>query len=293
MSIVFACGMPRLPQLITGLEINTNEFALTSIEAGHTVVVVAKLSVRDAFRLRRTLSIALRGRSAAGDESLAYPPPDIPPIFRAERYATETVRREVVFVNPIPLKGLDIALAVAARCPDIPFRFVKAWSLVRWNQAGLRSRLRTMPNVTLNESTAEMRPVHGRARIVLMPSQCDETWGRVASEAHLSGLPVVAKDRGGWPESVALAGSSSGATSLRTRGSPPCGGCETIRLPLTPCRRRHSHIRGARRSIPSGRRMPSSITLILLQGGRGPRRSAEPRGEVCVPSRPLSLVPGE
>ena len=39
-----------------------------------------------------------------------------------------------------------------------------------------------------------------------MPTRIDETWGRVVTEAQFSGIPVLASDRGGLPESVGKGG---------------------------------------------------------------------------------------
>jgi len=39
-----------------------------------------------------------------------------------------------------------------------------------------------------------------------MPSQWEEAWGRVATEAQLSGIPVLASRIGGLPESVGPGG---------------------------------------------------------------------------------------
>jgi glycosyltransferase involved in cell wall biosynthesis len=39
-----------------------------------------------------------------------------------------------------------------------------------------------------------------------MPSLWEEAWGRVASEAHYSGIPVVASNKGGLTESVGPGG---------------------------------------------------------------------------------------
>ena len=51
-----------------------------------------------------------------------------------------------------------------------------------------------------------MRKVYGECRILLAPSLWEEAYGRVATEAQLSGIPVVASDRGGLPEAVGPGG---------------------------------------------------------------------------------------
>jgi glycosyltransferase involved in cell wall biosynthesis len=52
----------------------------------------------------------------------------------------------------------------------------------------------------------KMREIYGQAKIILAPSRLDEAWGRIASEAHYSGIPVVASNRGGLPEAVGPGG---------------------------------------------------------------------------------------
>ena len=47
-----------------------------------------------------------------------------------------------------------------------------------------------------------MKTVYGRTKILLAPSKWEEAWGRVASEAHCSGIPVVGSRRGGLPEAI-------------------------------------------------------------------------------------------
>src|SRR5262245_4079154 len=51
-------------------------------------------------------------------------PTVIPPLIDPERYRTKPTHEVVTFVNPLPVKGLEIALHLAARRPDIPFEFV-------------------------------------------------------------------------------------------------------------------------------------------------------------------------
>lgn len=130
----------------------------------------------------------------------------VPPIIRADRYRTPSSGRAVTFVNPVPEKGVDLVFALAARCPEIPFVLVKAWPLTVRDLLKLKARISGMPNVSLRERVSDMRTVYRETRILLMPSRCDETWGRCASEAQVSGIPVIATDRGGLPEAVGPGG---------------------------------------------------------------------------------------
>lgn len=127
------------------------------------------------------------------------------PLMRPHRYQTETDRSAVVFVNPQPHKGRDTVVAVARARPDIPFVFV---SNEREAALALGKQLRDqgLRNVEVIGPLADMRQAYRRARIVIAPSQWLETWGRIATEAHFSGIPVLASDRGGLPEAVGPGG---------------------------------------------------------------------------------------
>lgn len=131
----------------------------------------------------------------------------IPPVFHPERYRSQGERKFVTFVNPVPEKGVELAIAVAALCPEIPFRFVKGWPLSLRAKASLRFRLALLPNVTLCEWKVDMVSVYAATRVLMAPSQWQaETWGRVASEAQFSGIPVLGSDRGGLPEAIGAGG---------------------------------------------------------------------------------------
>lgn len=144
--------------------------------------------------------------------------PVIPPVFRPERYQVESRNRYVTFINPVPEKGSDLALEIAGLCPEIPFCFVKGWPLSPRASVRLSAEARRLPNVTLRARTADMREVYGDARILLVPSQWEaETWGRVVSEGHFSGIPSIASDRGGLPEAVGDGGVIIGANEPAAR----------------------------------------------------------------------------
>ncbi|MGU3390547.1 glycosyltransferase [Sphingomonas sp. M1A8_2b] len=130
----------------------------------------------------------------------------IPPLIDSDRYRTQTTREFVTFINPDPKKGLAKALEIAAACPTIPFLFVESWTLSGERLTEMTRVLKDLPNVTFQRRVDDMRTVFSRTRILLAPSQWEEAWGRVASEAHCSGIPVLGSNRGGLPEAIGPGG---------------------------------------------------------------------------------------
>lgn len=130
----------------------------------------------------------------------------VPPLFDPSRYRTErTEGGRVTFINPHPLKGSALAFAIAERCPQIPFQFVESWPLDETARAEIEARTRGT-NVTFLRRTSDMKTIYAQTRILLAPSRWEEAWGRVATEAQFSGIPVVASDIGGLPEAVGPGG---------------------------------------------------------------------------------------
>ena len=138
-------------------------------------------------------------------EKYAFRPAVLPPLVHKERCATQTTRKKVVFVNPRSVKGGDIAISIAANCPDIPFLFFQAWTEDDEVRA-LKSRAKSLSNIEWRPSVMDAKELYKEAHTVLIPSQADETWGRIATEAHFSGIPVIASKRGGLIESVGPGG---------------------------------------------------------------------------------------
>ncbi len=130
----------------------------------------------------------------------------LPPLVIQDRYRTAVRPQHVLFVGTQHAKGIDIALALAERRPDIPFRFIETWSIEPAATDGYRARAACLKNVAWRQPASDMRRVYATCRLVLMPSRWEETWGRMATEAHVSGIPVLASDRGGLPESVGSGG---------------------------------------------------------------------------------------
>ncbi|NNL74322.1 MAG: glycosyltransferase [Silicimonas sp.] len=132
----------------------------------------------------------------------------IPPTVEPARFQTETSGEFVTFIGPVAEKGLAKALEIARRCPDIPFLFCESWALDPAALDALSAAIRPMPNIKFERRCADIRGVFSRTRILLAPSMWDEAWGRVASEAHCSGIPVLGSNRGGLPEAIGPGGAT-------------------------------------------------------------------------------------
>ena len=135
----------------------------------------------------------------------------IPPIVRRAAYATQPERTHAVFVNPKPEKGVAIVLALARRLPHRKFLVVECWPLGRLERLRLMIAAAGLRNVTWRRAGLDMREVYRHARAVLVPSRWSEAWGRIVTEAQISGIPVIATDIGGLPESVGSGGILIGA----------------------------------------------------------------------------------
>jgi glycosyltransferase involved in cell wall biosynthesis len=117
--------------------------------------------------------------------------------------------RFVTFVNPQPAKGVfifaRIVLELSKRRPDIPFLVVEGRAGIDWlGRTGLD--LSGVTTVHRMANTPDPRAFYRVSRLVLMPSLWRESFGRVAAEALMNGIPVLASRRGALPETLAEAG---------------------------------------------------------------------------------------
>jgi glycosyltransferase involved in cell wall biosynthesis len=138
---------------------------------------------------------------AAAAAKLGYDAVVVPSIIDCATCSVESTRERVLFVNPVPMYGLDIALEMARSRPEIPFAFVESWPLSDGDLHALEQQLAELPNVELRRFVDSPRALYRDARILLVPYRYPGR-SRVVSEAHCSSIPVLASNLYGISEAV-------------------------------------------------------------------------------------------
>ena len=93
----------------------------------------------------------------------------VPSVIEPDLYRTDPTGEVVLFINPVPSKGVETAFAIAEQRHDIPFEFRYSWH-VREPVAGeLAARAAGLGNVTMLEATGDPVDCYQRARVLLVP----------------------------------------------------------------------------------------------------------------------------
>jgi len=122
--------------------------------------------------------------------------------------AIEPEPRYVTFVNPQVLKGAAVVARIAKelgrRRPEIPFLIVEGRAGAD-DLGKLELDLSDLQNLNRMANTPDPRDFYRVSRIMLVPSLIENA-ALVAQEALANGIPVLASDRGGLPETLGDAG---------------------------------------------------------------------------------------
>jgi glycosyltransferase involved in cell wall biosynthesis len=198
--IVVQSGTTLLPMVISALETSKpTAVYLHNVEThqlGGTLVPDPAI-----LYLSNSEFTAQRWHALCGINSVV-----VPPLVLPERYFVTTRGNHVLFVNPTPIKGVEIMFALAAACPDIPFLVSESWGLDPQWRAYCLQRADALPNVEWSAPTRDMRATYARSRTLLVPSLWEEAYGRTVVEAQINAIPVVASARGALPDTVGAGG---------------------------------------------------------------------------------------
>lgn len=151
-------------------------------------------------------------RERFGVDVKSIPPLIRPFMRRIEENGSQPERKYCVFVNPEISKGFSIFVSLAraayTQFPDIRFLLVEGRENLEIIKRRCLPFLQGIKNVDFMHSTTNPQDFYELARVLLVPSLNPETFCRVAAEALMNGVPVLASDRGALPEVIGDAGIS-------------------------------------------------------------------------------------
>ncbi|RAX56624.1 hypothetical protein CCZ01_08945 [Helicobacter monodelphidis] len=125
----------------------------------------------------------------------------------------------ITLVNPHPTKGVSIfaklALVAQKEFPDEKFLVVESRGSFKESLPQLHEsdnndvrpyRLEMFSNVDVANHTNNMKEVYKITKVLVAPSLWYESWGRVATEAVMNGIPCLVSTSGGLSEAMGEAG---------------------------------------------------------------------------------------
>jgi glycosyltransferase involved in cell wall biosynthesis len=209
-------------QLHASIENTRPDILLTQLEGSDEVIAIAqchttpvllfiqdisdstKQRIRDMKVWKGVTVIFLSRYAAAAYRSsvrckshIIYPP--IRQIYKD--YSRSVNAPYVTIMNPVKEKGGAVVQDLVQMMPDIDFLIVEGWRKLEdlpYNFA--------YPNVHLLRYQTDCSKVYKRTKLLLVPSQWEEGFGRVVTEAGAYGAPSIVSQRGGLPEAVGAGG---------------------------------------------------------------------------------------
>lgn len=151
------------------------------------------------------------------------------PIVRLDRPpGGHLERRSVLLINPIPSKGGEVLYRAACELPELSFRVLPGWAF----EVGMQWR--ALPNVEAWDwPVLDMAAAYRSVELVVLPSQAEEGFGRVAIEAQCAGTPVLAARHSGLAEilegSAGLVGSFEDPAAWRDAIRQALGDRQSLR----------------------------------------------------------------
>ena len=113
--------------------------------------------------------------------------------------ARELYRDKILFFNPIKSKGIEIISHLAKVFSNEIFEVKETWG----NNIIRSTDKRIFPsNVIINKIEYRFSDIYNHCKLLLIPSQIEEGYGRGIIEANINSLPVIASNIGGIPEAA-------------------------------------------------------------------------------------------
>ena len=194
-----SCGADDVTRMVETLRRYDLPVVLYVHDIGGTLPLFDPVRERLAAVVTNSRFMAARISALWGVEAdVVYPVPE-----RRAVDAGGTSGPFITFFNPLPHKGLSVAHnLVTRRFQDRPFLFVEGFidpeaHGIALSRSGNLVHARRSPNVAA---------IYMMTRTLIVPSQWEEPFGRVALEAMYNRVPVIASRTGGLIESVGSGG---------------------------------------------------------------------------------------
>jgi len=143
------------------------------------------------------------GVNSLCDDRPKHPPCD------TTNYVVESSREFITLISLNERKGGNLFYEIAKAMPDKKFLGVVGSydnpGPLKLQQLDIINKLIQLPNFTLVPNTPDILSTYRRTRLLLMPSDY-ESWGRTATEAMCSGIPVICTPTPGLKENCGDAG---------------------------------------------------------------------------------------
>jgi glycosyltransferase involved in cell wall biosynthesis len=131
-------------------------------------------------------------------------PPVVPCIVEPNDYKIESTREVVLYINPHPRKGENLAWEIAKAAAGLKFVFQESWRLKKERRLEIIRCAQKLGNVEFRTATDRPSEIYRDARVLLAPYGPERP--RVVDEAQANGIPVIASDVPGLDESVGPGG---------------------------------------------------------------------------------------
>lgn len=155
---------------------------------------------REAIR-KTNLVVNSKFMAKIAEESYKIMPEVIyPSIEFSEFKADERNPKYITFVRPTFAKGIEIFLSIAKKLTDKKFLCVGEAS------KAYEGKLRRLNNVNYTGWIGDMKSIYAETKILIVPSLCQEAFGRVVVESMINKIPCIVSNRGGLPEVIGDAG---------------------------------------------------------------------------------------
>jgi glycosyltransferase involved in cell wall biosynthesis len=147
--------------------------------------------------------VAEHARTFLGVQALV-----VPPFISEPGEVRSSPGDSVLFFNPSRRKGVEMVFDIASQRPSLRFTIVETGCMSdKWRQYCYK-KASQCGNIDWRKPSFNMYEFYNQARMLLVPSLCEEGFCRIVTEAQRYGIPVLASNRGYLPMNVGDGGTT-------------------------------------------------------------------------------------